>query len=272
VTVPYQPVSLWAPQPAAAPNIAKTIPVVATRLVSTIGLSTSRSLNSITKRTRPTDGDLDQRSPLPPADKEVMPQPVRTGLTSRTTGLTDPATPIAVRSLRSVTRGVDVEALAPAPPSSSSGPEATFQTISAEDRARGGETALLIGSTYPTLVHGVIAAVPSNVALCGYPNCGDGSAWTLNGKEVPFTHNISQPAPSDNPNAVIRVERINGPVLMTCGGNDQVWSSCPYAQAALLRLAHSRYPHHLILCQACDHYIGNSTPDEPRRPYPGELQ
>jgi dienelactone hydrolase len=51
--------------------------------------------------------------------------------------------------------------------------------------SRGGEAALLIGATYPRLVHGVIALVPSNVVNSS-PD-GRSPAWTLHGEPVPFT-------------------------------------------------------------------------------------
>jgi dienelactone hydrolase len=89
---------------------------------------------------------------------------------------------------------------------------------------RGSEAALLLGVHYPQLVHGVIASVPSDVALCSYPGCS-GPAWTLDGQPVPYTHQFDNPDPSDDPAAVIPVEQIAGPVFLDCGGDDQVWIS-----------------------------------------------
>jgi dienelactone hydrolase len=40
--------------------------------------------------------------------------------------------------------------------------------------SRGSEAVLLLGVYYPSLVHGVIATSPSNVALCSYPAAGHG--------------------------------------------------------------------------------------------------
>jgi dienelactone hydrolase len=128
--------------------------------------------------------------------------------------------------------------------------------------SRGGEAALLVASTYPKLVHGVIAGVPSDVSLCSYPGCA-GPAWTLHGEPVPFTREFDDPYPTDSPHAVIKVEKIDGPVLLNCGGQDDIWSSCPYAQAVTARLAHSDYAHQLQACQPCDHYVGRGIPDEP---------
>jgi pimeloyl-ACP methyl ester carboxylesterase len=89
--------------------------------------------------------------------------------------------------------------------------------------SRGGEAALLLGSTYPQLVSGVIGIVP---------NYQVGGGWTLRGKLIPY-------------DAPIRVERIRGPVLTASGGRDQVWSSSVYTEQIELRLddAHFRFPH-----------------------------
>ena len=136
------------------------------------------------------------------------------------------------------------------------------QHLVVDGASRGGEGALLIGATYPNLVHGVIAGVPSNVVLCSYPGCAT-SAWSLNGKPVAFTSVIDNPRPTDNLDAVIHVERIDGPVLLNCGGLDNVWTSCNYARAVMSRLARSRYPHSLQACADCDHFVGRGLPDEP---------
>ncbi|MHB8450283.1 MAG: acyl-CoA thioester hydrolase/BAAT C-terminal domain-containing protein, partial [Mycobacteriales bacterium] len=101
--------------------------------------------------------------------------------------------------------------------------------------SRGSEAALLLAAYFPTLVHGVIASVPSDVSICSYPSCA-GPAWTLHGRPLPFTRQGDNPYPSDNPGAVIPVERIQGPILLDCGGADLVWSSCPYAEAIIKRL------------------------------------
>jgi pimeloyl-ACP methyl ester carboxylesterase len=89
--------------------------------------------------------------------------------------------------------------------------------------SRGGEAALLLGSTYPRLVSGVVAIVPAYQVNPG---------WTVRGREIPY----------DTP---IRVERIQGPILTASGGRDRVWSSSVYTEQIELRLddAHFRFPH-----------------------------
>jgi dienelactone hydrolase len=104
--------------------------------------------------------------------------------------------------------------------------------------SRGSEAALLLGVHYPRLVDGVIASVPSNVV--------NGPSWTLHGRLVPFTLQFANPAPMDDPRAVIPVERIRGPVFATCAENDLLWPSCAYANAIVARLEahHRRYAFH----------------------------
>src|ERR671930_100727 len=68
--------------------------------------------------------------------------------------------------------------------------------------SRGGEGALLIGATYPRLVHGVVALVPSNVVNPSSPG-GRGPAWTLHGKPLPRVGlgELGNPLPLDYPRA-----------------------------------------------------------------------
>jgi dienelactone hydrolase len=130
--------------------------------------------------------------------------------------------------------------------------------------SRGSEAALLLGTNAPAHVHGVIASVPSNVALCSFPGC-DGPAWTLHGEAVPYTTEFDNPRPSDNPEAVIPVERIKGPILAVCGGRDSVWSSCAYAEAIMSRLdrAGELYIHQLYAYPDAGHGAGELVPYEP---------
>jgi dienelactone hydrolase len=92
--------------------------------------------------------------------------------------------------------------------------------------SRGSEAALLLGAYYPSLVHGVIASSPSDVSLCSYPGC-TGPAWTLHGKPLPYTRQFDNPDPTDNPAAVIPVQKIHGPVLLDCGTDDQTGYPAP---------------------------------------------
>jgi dienelactone hydrolase len=103
--------------------------------------------------------------------------------------------------------------------------------------SRGGEAALLIGASFPRLVNGVIAGVPSSVVNPGVPDASK-PAWTLGGRPLPAVtpSEFGQPNPPGKAAAVIPVERIRGPVLLACGGQDLVWPSCGYVEAITARL------------------------------------
>jgi dienelactone hydrolase len=130
--------------------------------------------------------------------------------------------------------------------------------------SRGSEAALLLGVHFPDLVQGVVAAVPANVAVCSFPGCG-GPAWMLGGKPVPYTRQFNEPHPTDDPDAVIPVERIRGPIFLDCAGMDTVWDSCAYATAIVQRLDahHFPYPHVLHRYPDAGHHVGALIPYEP---------
>lgn len=139
--------------------------------------------------------------------------------------------------------------------------------------SRGSEAAQLLGVYFPSLVHGVIAAVPSDVAVCSYPGC-HGAAWTLHGRPLPFTREFNTPHPNDDPAAVIPVVRIRGPLLLVCGGADKVWHSCAYAHAieAELTAGNDPYPHPLYAYPDAGHGVGTLLPYEPHETGPANDQ
>jgi dienelactone hydrolase len=139
--------------------------------------------------------------------------------------------------------------------------------IAVAGASRGSEAAELLGVHYPNLVHAVIASVPSDAAICSYPGCLT-AAWTLGGKPLPYTKDLDNPAPIDNPAAVIPDQRINGPVFLDCGEADRTWTSCPYARAILSRLDryHDRWTHVLYAYPGAGHAVGDFAPYEPEGP------
>lgn len=138
--------------------------------------------------------------------------------------------------------------------------------------SRGSEAALMLGAHYPTLVQGVVASAPSSVGNCGIsspagvgiPRC-NGAAWTLDGRPLPYTLEPNIPRPTDDPAAVIPVAQIHAPILLNCGGSDQVWASCVYANAIEdeLRAAHDPLPHPLYAYPLAGHGLGALLPYEP---------
>lgn len=137
--------------------------------------------------------------------------------------------------------------------------------------SRGSEAALLLGVHYPSLVHGVIALDPSNHSGCGIPNSKrpvcSGPAWMFQGKPVPYSRQFDDAEPTDNPAAIIPVERLKAPLLLACGDADTVWISCTYADAILSRLTqhHSRIGRVLYSYPNAGHGVGALLPDEPGR-------
>jgi dienelactone hydrolase len=129
--------------------------------------------------------------------------------------------------------------------------------------SRGSEAAQLLGVYSPHLVAAVVASVPSNSAICSYPGCR-GPAWMLNGRPVPYTSQFDDPSPI-NRAAVIPDQRINGPIFLDCAQDDQVWTSCPYAQAImrLLDAHHDHWTHVLYSYPGTGHAVGSFSPYEP---------
>jgi dienelactone hydrolase len=129
--------------------------------------------------------------------------------------------------------------------------------------SRGSEAALLLGVHFPDRISGVIASVPGNAAVCS-PTC-DGPAWTLNGQPLPYTRQFNNPTPTDDPTAVIPVEKIRGPILLVCGGSDHVWNSCANAAAIKSRLAANKAKRSPMLLSYPDagHGVGILVPYEP---------
>jgi dienelactone hydrolase len=118
--------------------------------------------------------------------------------------------------------------------------------------SRGGEAALLLGAHFPQLVNGVVAGVPSSVVNPGWPDTTK-PAWTVRGRPLP--------GPPGTAQAVIPVERIRGPILLTCGELDQVWPSCASTEAIAARLRAHRFAHPVTALRYRDagHLIGGLT-------------
>jgi pimeloyl-ACP methyl ester carboxylesterase len=118
-----------------------------------------------------------------------------------------------------------------------------------DGESRGSEAAQLIGIHYPALVHGVIAEVPNASSACGIePWTGAGrssgclgAAWTYRGKAIPYDR------PSAHPDHPFADERIDGPILLTCGEDDLLWPSCPMAHAIATRLHALGFAHRVTM-------------------------
>ena len=150
--------------------------------------------------------------------------------------------------------------------------------------SKGAEAALLVASTYPTLIRAVVALVPGSVV---WPGCCDsvsalGPSFTVGGKPLPymppepalastltaisrdgpvrgaplFLHRLADTAAVAR--AVIPVERIRGAVLLISSTDDGQWPSTFMAEQIMARLrAHGfRYPYSHIANEGAGHPMG----------------
>ena len=131
--------------------------------------------------------------------------------------------------------------------------------------SRGGELALLLGSVY-TDIKAVVAYSGSGILQGATGDNPQAAAWTYGGKDLPhapfYTSGISDieglasdPAFS---NAVIRAEKINGPILMISGAGDKLWPSARLLGVMTNRLRqHSfQFPYRLLVYKGAGHGFG----------------
>jgi hypothetical protein len=130
-------------------------------------------------------------------------------------------------------------------------PEVDPERIGLEGTSIGGETALVVAAHYPQ-IKVVVAAVPSSVVWPGIDPADRNppSTFTLGGQPLPdlpygwtgtfqgvyqlYADGLK--AVGQHPEAVIPVERINGPIMLVCGKDDKLWPSCPMAEQVMARL------------------------------------
>jgi hypothetical protein len=102
--------------------------------------------------------------------------------------------------------------------------------------------------------------VPNSKAAGSLP--AGGAAWTFGGQPVPTAPraDFEDPAPADALASVFPVEKINGPVLVICGGHDIVWDSCPFSDAIIARLDahHDPFPHTELSYPLAGHAVGSA--------------
>lgn len=143
--------------------------------------------------------------------------------------------------------------------------------------SKGAELALTAGSLLPELVNAVTAVAPMNTVCQGFAmekgiTIMPGSSWSFHGEEVPYSsfglkkfplgrvfrkslqareismYDLYLPLVRDpNPEAVIRVENITGPILLVSSQMDTMWPSEPAAEEIMKRLREKRFSY------ACQH-------------------
>jgi dienelactone hydrolase len=135
-------------------------------------------------------------------------------------------------------------------------------TLGIAGGSRGGELALLIAATYPE-IKAAVGWAPSGVLYAGLSRNAEApvAAWRHEGRDLPFAR--FDPAAVDWHRRPIRftpgfvaglsdtaatlaaeipVERINGPVLLISGSDDQVWPASLLAEIAVRRLRERSHP------------------------------
>ncbi|WP_373709705.1 acyl-CoA thioester hydrolase/BAAT C-terminal domain-containing protein [Kaistella sp.] len=126
--------------------------------------------------------------------------------------------------------------------------------------SRGADLALLLGSYYDD-IKGVVAIVASNVTFPGNTNHFTTSTWTYQNKELPFVPVNDEAVPYLMKNdlrgtfeamlqdsiaeekALIKIEKINGPILLISATKDEVSPSTPMAEKMITILKTYNFKH-----------------------------
>lgn len=139
--------------------------------------------------------------------------------------------------------------------------------------SKGAELALTAGSLLPGLVNAVAAVAPMNTVCQGFAKdrgiaIMPGGSWSFHGEELPYTgfglekfpmghvlrkslaarevtlYDLYLPlVENPNPDAVIRAEKITGPVLLISSKMDTMWPSEPAAEQVMKRLRQHGFPY-----------------------------
>ena len=127
--------------------------------------------------------------------------------------------------------------------------------------SRGGDLALLVGSYYQD-IKCVVAIVPSHVAFPGHTNHFSTSAWTFNNKELLFVPVNEEAVPFLNngdlrgtfeamlkdtiaeEKSLIKIENINGPILLISATKDEICPSTPMAEKMITRLKANKFKYY----------------------------
>lgn len=135
--------------------------------------------------------------------------------------------------------------------------------------SRGSEAAMLTAIHSPIRVCGVAATVPGNVVAGSWPP--GGPAWLLGGRPLPYVDHSGPEC--EDPDALIPVELVPGPLLLVAAGADQVWPSAAMAQALSRRLREHGDPHgHTVLeYPQAGHSLGYLLPQLPPGLLPQEI-
>lgn len=139
--------------------------------------------------------------------------------------------------------------------------------------SKGAELALTAGSLLPGLVNAVVAVAPISTVCQGFTKKNvirilPGGSWSFHGKELPYTgfglnkfpfgnvlkkslaareltmYDLYLPVvQKPNPDAMIQVEKITGPVLLISSKMDTMWTSELAAKQIMDRLRQHNFPY-----------------------------
>jgi dienelactone hydrolase len=129
--------------------------------------------------------------------------------------------------------------------------------------SRGGECALLLGTVYPELIHGVVSYVGSSLVwgtryTVHGPHDQQEPSWTLGGKPVPFATGF------EDARSVIQVEKIAGPLFVVGAIEDSLWPSALFANNIVSRLKqHRRTDYTALVYAKAGHAVGYIIPNIP---------
>ncbi len=148
-----------------------------------------------------------------------------------------------------------------------------YQKVGLWGISKGAELALTAGSLLPGLVNAVVAVAPMNTVCQGFTmekgiSFLPGSSWSFHGREIPYTPYQEKKFPfgkvlfqsirarelsmydlylplvqQPSSDAVIRAEKITGPVLLISSKMDKMWPSELAAERVMQRLQEHRFPY-----------------------------
>jgi uncharacterized protein len=145
-------------------------------------------------------------------------------------------------------------------------PEVDAGRIGVVGGSIGGEAALVVAA-HDRRIRAVVAALPSSVVWPGIDPADPDppSTFTLAGAplaDLPYGggayHGIyalyarGLKAIAAHPDAMIPVERIDGPIMLVCGLDDALWPSCPMSDQVAGRLRARGFPHAVELLEYAD--------------------
>ncbi|MEQ8364517.1 MAG: acyl-CoA thioester hydrolase/BAAT C-terminal domain-containing protein [Cyclobacteriaceae bacterium] len=160
---------------------------------------------------------------------------------------------------------ISIDALYKAIIDVSTNPKIDGNRIALIGGSKGAELALLLASYYPDIT-GVIALVPSYCSFPALTLTASTSSWTYKGEEVPYVPMPWAAVPSaikqdlrsafsimledkeEVEKALIKVENINGPILLLSAKNDGMWPSTEMSNEVVARLQQKgfEYPYQHI--------------------------